>query len=446
MGDLLAFGKAAKTMAGDITENVGKVMAETIENSGSATRQFTRKGSRSLSKVAENIPESLLRKNLIEDGMHVTGKTIAGVNGAFDADTVRKTVTRSKTALKEANGAINSIEKTLNVDRATAKSIQRNAAKTGMNPKNYKAYANAAEEGTVSAALDARFSKDLSGKSASRSAEIFASANTSGKHDLRVIGGRGDSSYYVPNSGEISKLYNTNALSNATPENAAKAAVKGIDLEDERILNQMYKQPGYRDGGTKSTWAKEQDLKSRLRNGKADNSFEETVSGGHKSQARVEDIKRQAEAEARISSLEAKGRINETYAKLQDSKADFYNTDKNLHKNRYSSKDIYMKSKLSKEFVGAEGDFISGNYENPLLKRMQADGHELKDMTLDQYKSVRNDYVRNASASDMNLRDNIGFHRLPQKAAGVGGSVWALSKLGGVGEKTNEQLYGQQQY
>lgn len=114
-----------------------------------------------------------------------------------------------------------------------------------------------------------------------------------------------------------------------------------------------------------------------------------------------------------------------------------------LKSNRYDSKDAYMKFKEGAKYEEAMKSFNKKDFENPLLRELGVDSNT----SLEEFRSIRNNAINSASAADMGLTDMMGFHRVPQKAVGIGGTAWLVNKLAASnGQQPNSQLYGQQGY
>ena len=62
-----------------------------------------------------------------------------------------------------------------------------------------------------------------------------------------------------------------------------------------------------------------------------------------------------------------------------------------------------------------------------------------------QAEAMRMEYLKGMSNSDVNFMDKMAYHKVPQKAVGIGGTAWLVSRLdSNKGQQSNAQLYGQQ--
>lgn len=120
--------------------------------------------------------------------------------------------------------------------------------------------------------------------------------------------------------------------------------------------------------------------------------------------------------------------------------------EKKLEKNKFNSKTDYAKYKQHSAYKEASEAFEKKNYDNPLLKAISSENNiEAKDLNAVHISKSRQKAILNASSDDLGLRDLSSYYKVPQKAVGVAGTAWLVSRLASSGgEQTNSQLYGQQ--
>lgn len=113
----------------------------------------------------------------------------------------------------------------------------------------------------------------------------------------------------------------------------------------------------------------------------------------------------------------------------------------------YDSKDDYMRYAAARDYDDAISSFGKGEFNNPILKKLEKEGVDLKGLSKTDLKAYRDEAILNASGKDMQLMDTLGYYQVPQKATAAAGTMWLVNKLASSnGQQTNAQLYGQQSY
>lgn len=116
---------------------------------------------------------------------------------------------------------------------------------------------------------------------------------------------------------------------------------------------------------------------------------------------------------------------------------------KELKKNRYNSKEDYMKFRAASEYEDIVEAYNKKDFDNSILKDKNID----KTTTMERIQEMRDAAINNAPGELGGFRDWMGYNRVPQKVTGVAGTAWLVNKLAATGgQQTNSQLYGQTPY
>lgn len=123
-------------------------------------------------------------------------------------------------------------------------------------------------------------------------------------------------------------------------------------------------------------------------------------------------------------------------------------TDTWLNKNKYSSMKNYQMYNANRDMPGARQAFESGNFDDPRLSSVaKAMGKSPQQMSVGDIEAYRSNMLYEARNRNASLSDNLGYHKIPQKAVGAMGTAWLVNKLASdKGQQSNAQLYGQPQY
>lgn len=120
------------------------------------------------------------------------------------------------------------------------------------------------------------------------------------------------------------------------------------------------------------------------------------------------------------------------------------NTTNKLNKNKYNSMEDYLKNKTGNEYDKAWKSMNgTGEADEEMLKKLGLK----KGMSREAFDNARFDAIKGVNGEDFKTSDWLGYHKVPQKAVGVGGTAWLVSKMASTkGEQSNAQLYGQAPY
>lgn len=123
-------------------------------------------------------------------------------------------------------------------------------------------------------------------------------------------------------------------------------------------------------------------------------------------------------------------------------------TDRDFKNRMYDSRADYQRFSINNEYKQAAEALKGKDYDNPVLQKIKANnqGLRLEDMTKESLNEFRVEALKNAKG-DLSFTENMGYYKVPQKAAGAVGTLWLVNKLASSnGEQSNAQLYGQQGY
>lgn len=140
---------------------------------------------------------------------------------------------------------------------------------------------------------------------------------------------------------------------------------------------------------------------------------------------------------------------SETSTQPQPRKQIFGSTDEmKKGKYKYESKQNYATASEAQRLEPGVRSFKDGNYDNEMLQEFAKEaGVDVKDLTEDQMMAARDTMLKKARNTDLTLSQQMGYHKVPQKAVGMAGSAWVINNLlfgGNKGQQSNSQLYNPQ--
>lgn len=324
-------------------------------------------------------------------------------------NTIRKTARDSAEVFykNQGNVLIDAIEKTAKVDRQAAKSIMRQERKMAKQSKNVvsdtvEKVAGSSKE-TVSDAYRMKNVQDNIAK-AKKDLEVKAE---------NILKGR---TFNFKNDGEIVQhLVN-----------------EGMDLENitDSDINAIKKRMRY---DTEMHDMRKEKIIEKLR---GERTYERT---------QIPESQKDIDGKNKIGARKDEPRLSGSQPKPQSNEKQF-STGK-LKGKMYDSKDDYMRYAAARDYDDAISSFGKGEFNNPILKKLEKEGVDLKGLSKTDLKAYRDEAILNASGKDMQLMDTLGYYQVPQKATAAAGTMWLVNKLASSnGQQTNAQLYGQQSY